>query len=288
MVSARNIYLSFPINTLVSINFTISSSIYYTLYFPQITSDNQLGAELNLLLANGITTTNTINTVNQLYITIQGTNKFFLSNTITSTSTNYTTTNLYSKFIAIKTPSGQYGWFKYLNDTLYAPYINNYASTFSNDFTGLNTFNNYLPSSTVTPVSTTDLTTKNYVDTAISNNIVTKSGFTKQLYYKTNLTVSNNFSTGWYFTTLSIANSVNFNSTTSQASNTLTIACDFNSTYVRTPFSSTPLNDNFTYKISAVIVTSSLINFDFSFVKDNFTSFGTDNNFNFGFLITGT
>ena len=77
MVSARNIYLSFPVNTLVSINFTVNSSTYYNLFFPEITNDNQLGAELNHIIANGITTTNIQNTTNQLYITVQGTKKFF-------------------------------------------------------------------------------------------------------------------------------------------------------------------------------------------------------------------
>jgi len=211
MVSARNIYLSFPVNTLVSINFTVNSSTYYNLFFPEITNDNQLGAELNHIIANGITTTNIQNTTNQLYITVQGTNKFFLSNILTITSTNYTTTNAYSKFIAIKSQNNQYGWFQFINDTLYAPYSNNFASTTSNNFTGSNTFNNFLPSSTQTPVNSSDLTTKNYVDSAISNSGFVKSGFTKQQIQKFTINATqNNIGVGIYGGSIFFANNCGF------------------------------------------------------------------------------
>ena len=114
MVSAKNMYLSFPVNTLNSLNFSVSNAFYYNLYFPQITSDNQLGAELKLLLANLIETTSFPNTTNKLYISAQGTNKFFPNNSLSSLGALsyyvFASGIIYAKFIAIKTTSGQYGW----------------------------------------------------------------------------------------------------------------------------------------------------------------------------------
>ena len=52
MVGFKEVTLSFPVNSLQIINYTISNYLYYNLYFPQITSDSQLGTEINLVKTN--------------------------------------------------------------------------------------------------------------------------------------------------------------------------------------------------------------------------------------------
>ncbi len=112
MTITKSVTLTFPCNTLQLIGYTVSYYSYYNIYFPNIVSDSQLGAELIFIRSNSATL-NTSASSSGLYIGRQGTNLIYnLSSSVQiSTGINYVSnTQIYYKFIAFKTTSNQYGW----------------------------------------------------------------------------------------------------------------------------------------------------------------------------------
>ncbi len=113
MTITKSVSLSFPVNTLQLINYTTSTYTYYNIYFPTITSDSQLGTEIIFIRSNGATL-NTVASSANLYIGRQSTNLIYnlsSGSVQISTGINYVSnTQIYYKFVAFKTTSGQYGW----------------------------------------------------------------------------------------------------------------------------------------------------------------------------------
>ncbi len=109
----KTLTLTFPANTTQIINYTVSTYTYYNVYFPDITTDSNIGAELIFIRSNGATL-NTTASSSGLYIGRQGTNLIYnLSSGAVQISTgiNYVSnTQIYYKFVSFKTTGGQYGW----------------------------------------------------------------------------------------------------------------------------------------------------------------------------------
>ncbi len=113
MTITKSISLSFPVNSLQLIGYTISYYSYYNIYFPNITTDSQLGTEIIFIRTNSATL-NTSPSSSGLYIGRQGTNLIYNLSSGSpqiSSGINYVSnTQIYYKFIAFKTNGGQYGW----------------------------------------------------------------------------------------------------------------------------------------------------------------------------------
>jgi hypothetical protein len=113
MTITKSISLSFPVNTLQLIGYTVSTYTYYNIYFPNINSDSQLGTEIIFLRTNSATL-NTSASSSGLYIGRQGTNLIYnlsSGSVQISSGINYVSnTQIYYKFISFKTISSQYGW----------------------------------------------------------------------------------------------------------------------------------------------------------------------------------
>jgi hypothetical protein len=125
MVGFKEVTLSFPVNSLQIINYTISNYLYYNLYFPQITSDSQLGTEINLVKTNFAQPNTTASSGNSglLYIGTQGSNVFYSSNVLSPLSYYVMNSNTcYAKFIAMKHKNGTYGWLEI--DSISSPCVN--------------------------------------------------------------------------------------------------------------------------------------------------------------------
>ncbi len=109
----KSVTLSFPVNTTQLIGYTVSTYVYYNIYFPTITADSQLGTEIIFIRSNGATLNTTASSSN-LYIGRQGTNLIYnlsSGSVQISTGINYVSnTQIYYKFVAFKTTSNQYGW----------------------------------------------------------------------------------------------------------------------------------------------------------------------------------
>ncbi len=113
MTITKSVTLTFPVNTTIMINYTVSTYTYYNFYLPNIINDTQTGTEIIFIRSNGATL-NTVANSSGLYIGRQGTNLIYnLSSGAVQISTgiNYVSnTQIYYKFVAFKTTSGQYGW----------------------------------------------------------------------------------------------------------------------------------------------------------------------------------
>jgi hypothetical protein len=113
MTITKTVTLTLPVNTAQMLNYTVSTYTYYNIYFPNITSDSQLGSEIIFIRSNSATL-NTVASSSGLYIGRQGTNLIYnlSSNSVQiSSGINYVSnTQIYYKFLAFKTTSGQYGW----------------------------------------------------------------------------------------------------------------------------------------------------------------------------------
>ncbi len=113
MTITKSITLSFPCNTMQLIGYTVSYYSYYNIYFPNITVDSELGAEIIFIRSNGATL-NTVASSSNLYIGRQGTNLIYnlsSGSVQISSGINYVSnTQIYYKFIAFKTTGSQYGW----------------------------------------------------------------------------------------------------------------------------------------------------------------------------------
>ena len=121
MVVSKTVTLTFPVQTVQMINYTLSSYLYYNLYFPQITADGQIGTEINLVKTNNapvvITAGSGSIATYSLFIGTQGSNVFFSSNGVAQTNYFYMNTySVYAKFVAIKNASNQYGWLEIDNN----------------------------------------------------------------------------------------------------------------------------------------------------------------------------
>ncbi len=113
MTITKSVTLTLPVNTAQMLNYTVSTYTYYNIYFPNITTDSQLGTEIIFIRSNGATL-NTTASSSGLYMGRQGTNLIYnLSSGAVQISTgiNYVSnTQIYYKFVAFKTTGGQYGW----------------------------------------------------------------------------------------------------------------------------------------------------------------------------------
>ncbi len=113
MTISKSLTLTFPVNTTQLVGYTVSTYTYYNVYFPNITSDSQIGTEIIFIRTNGASL-NTVSSSSGLYIGRQGANLIYnLSSGAVQISTgiNYiSNTQIYYKFIAFKTTGGQYGW----------------------------------------------------------------------------------------------------------------------------------------------------------------------------------
>ncbi len=113
MTITKSVTLTLPVNTAQMLNYTVSTYTYYNIYFPNITTDSQLGSEIIFIRSNGATL-NTTASSSGLYLGRQGTNLIYnLSSGAVQISTgiNYVSnTQIYYKFVAFKTTGGQYGW----------------------------------------------------------------------------------------------------------------------------------------------------------------------------------
>ncbi len=113
MTITKSVTLTFPVNTLQLINYTTSTYTYYNIYFPNITTDSELGTEIIIIRSNGATL-NTVASSSNLYIGRQGTNLIYnlsSGSVQISTGINYVSnTQIYYKFVAFKTTGNQYGW----------------------------------------------------------------------------------------------------------------------------------------------------------------------------------
>ncbi len=113
MTISKSVTLTFPVNTTQLVGYTVSTYTYYNLFFPNITSDTQLGTEIIFIRSNGASL-NTVSSSSGLYIGRQGTNLIYnLSSGAVQISSgiNYVSnTQIYYKFVAFKTTSSQYGW----------------------------------------------------------------------------------------------------------------------------------------------------------------------------------
>ncbi len=113
MTLTKSVTLTFPVNTLQLVAYTVSYYTYYNIYFPNITSSSQLGAEMIFIRSNNATL-NTTASSSGLYIGRQGTNLIYnlsSGSVQISTGINYVSnTQIYYKFIAFQTTGGQYGW----------------------------------------------------------------------------------------------------------------------------------------------------------------------------------
>jgi hypothetical protein len=113
MTITKSISLSFPVNTMQLLNYNTSTYTYYNIYFPNITSDSELGCEIIFLRTNSATL-NTSASSSGLYIGRAGSNLIYNLSSGSpqiSNGINYiSNTQIYYKFIAFKTTGGQYGW----------------------------------------------------------------------------------------------------------------------------------------------------------------------------------
>ncbi len=113
MTLTKTITLTLPVNSSQMLNYTVSTYTYYNVYFPNITTDSQLGSEIIFIRSNSATL-NTVASSSGLYIGRQGTNLIYnLSSGAVQISSgiNYVSnTQIYYKFVAFKTTGGQYGW----------------------------------------------------------------------------------------------------------------------------------------------------------------------------------
>ncbi len=113
MTITKSVTLTFPVNTLQLINYTTSTYTYYNIYFPNITSDSQLGTEIIFIRSNSASLNTTASSAN-LYIGRQGTNLIYnlsSGSVQISSGINYVSnTQIYYKFVAFKTTGGTYGW----------------------------------------------------------------------------------------------------------------------------------------------------------------------------------
>ncbi len=113
MTITKSVTLTFPVNTTIMINYTVSTYTYYNFYFPDIINDTQTGTEIIFIRSNGATL-NTTSSSSGLYIGRQGTNLIYnlsSGSVQISTGINYVSnTQIYYKFVAFKTTGGQYGW----------------------------------------------------------------------------------------------------------------------------------------------------------------------------------
>ncbi len=113
MTLTKSVTLTFPVNTLQLIGYSTSTYTYYNIYFPNISTDSEIGTEIIFIRTNGATL-NTSASSSGLYIGRQGTNLIYnlsSSSVQISSGINYVSnTQIYYKFIAFKTTGGQYGW----------------------------------------------------------------------------------------------------------------------------------------------------------------------------------
>ncbi len=101
----KSVTLTFPVNTTQLISYTVSTYVYYNIYFPNITSTSQLGTEIIFIRSNSATL-NTTASSSGLYIGRSGTNLIYnlsSGSVQISTGINYVSnTHIYYKFVAFK------------------------------------------------------------------------------------------------------------------------------------------------------------------------------------------
>ena len=113
MVVGKTVNLTFPVNSLQVINYTVVNYAYYNLYLPLVNADTQMGTEITVLKVNGVGTATAANSTNQFFLAPASGNLIY-SGTGSSTTINsasYVSFFTYVKLIAMRTGPGVYGWY---------------------------------------------------------------------------------------------------------------------------------------------------------------------------------
>ena len=113
MVVAKNVTLTFPLNSLQVINYTTANYFSYNVTLPAITADSQMGTEITFIKVTPVTTSTTTNTNGQFFLG-PSSGQLIYSGTGSSTTlntANYVFFYTYVKLVAIRFNPGVYGWY---------------------------------------------------------------------------------------------------------------------------------------------------------------------------------